>query len=132
MKRFLLFVLVCCLPVCFYGQKQKKAKKQSILCEVVYFSKEKLPDAKQKGTSFGPGMGKGYLYSFEGADIYLLRGEDTLKHKKSDFAGEAFFKKVVPGEYVIIVKGEGFRQDKLKVKVVDKSVKRIATLFPVQ
>ncbi len=59
----------------------------------MYFSKEKLPDAKQKGTSFGPGMGKGYLYSFE---------------------------------------GEGFRQDKLKVKAVDKSVKRIATLFPVQ
>ena len=34
--------------------------------------------------------------------------------------------------YLYSFEGEGFRQDKLKVKVVDKSVKRIATLFPVQ
>ena len=132
MKNVLLLILICCLPICFYGQKEKKVKKKNIVCEVTYFSKEILPDTKSKGTCFSASHGKGHLYAYEGADLYLVQGTDTLSVLQSDFEGEVFFKKVDPGEYIVIAKHAGFNQAKSKVVVADKLAEAKLTLFPIE
>ena len=131
MKKTLLLIFICCLPICFYGQAEKKTKKQNVICEVTYFSNETLPDKESKGLCFNAVLGQGQLYAYEGADLYLIQGTDTLSVQKSDFEGEAFFKKVKPGDYIVIAKKEGFSQDKSKVVVKDKSALVKLVLFPV-
>lgn len=132
MKKVLLLILICCLPICFYGQKEKKVKRQSIVCEVTYFSKETLPYKKSKWHCISVSHGKGQLYACEGADVFLIQGTDTLSIRQSDFEGEVFFKKVDPGEYIVIAKHAGFNQAKSKVVVADKLAEAKLTLFPIE
>lgn len=125
MKKILIICLLSSLPIVLLA----KHKGGNIIhCNVTYTEFEKLANKAPKGVGRDFRTGKErYLYSLEGADIYLISGADTLDRVKSDFEGLAIFKKVANGEYVISASKEGFESVSSKVVIKDNNGKALLT-----
>ena len=119
MKKILIICLLSSLPIVLLA----KHKGGNIIhCNVTYTEFEKLANKAPKGVGRDFRTGKErYLYSLEGADIYLISGADTLDRVKSDFEGLA------NGEYVISASKEGFESVSSKVVIKDNKGKALLT-----
>lgn len=121
MKRLPLLLLLL-LPLTFSFAQKKEKGKYMAQCKVFYLLDEKIGSTSDGVVIHYQQNIPEFMYKLDDADIYLVRGNDTLAHKKS-FDGEVIFKNLNPGKYEVIYTKKGYNTVKKEIVIIDQSVK---------
>ena len=110
------------LPITFSFAQKKEKGKYMAQCKVFYLLDEKIGSTSDGVVINCQQNIPEFMYKLDDADIYLVRGNDTLAHKKS-FDGEVIFKNLNPGKYEVIYTKKGYNTVKKEIVIIDQSVK---------
>ena len=120
--------LLIFVSIISYSQNNKKGR-YSIECTSFYLLDEKMGRGSDGVIVHFQGNNtiQEYRYKLDEADIYLIKGTDTLAHKKS-FEGSAVFKNVAPGLYNLLYSKKGYNSRLYEIEIIDKSIRHYGDL----